>query len=190
MTPLLLLGLLVATLAGRGAVSAETDYSPTESADYNTEFITESFPTEDTDDTETESETEPEGPSGDGELVVAQDEPFPTTRGSFTIKESPYSDPEAEEHMPPYVIAVIAVLVFLIIAVIIAFVITRRRQKNRTPPADVREEEFLAGDDEKIPTPKFEEDIPSVLELEMEDLDKWAVKQDSGGTATDSGRES
>ncbi|XP_036406603.1 transmembrane protein 154-like isoform X2 [Megalops cyprinoides] len=183
MTPLLLLGLLVAALAGRGAVTAETD-SPTESPEYGPDVTAESSPSEDTDDTETESGIEPEGSSGDGESIAARDESFQT------VGDVEASEHETEDHMPPYMIAVPAVLVALIIAVIVAFVITRRRQKNKTPPADVREEEFLAGCDEKIPTPRFEEDIPSVLELEMEDLDKWAVKQDSGGTATDSGRES
>ncbi|RXN06604.1 transmembrane protein 154 isoform X2 [Labeo rohita] len=42
---------------------------------------------------------------------------------------------------------------------------------------DSKEDPYLDHEDhEKVPMPMFEDDIPSVMELEMEDLENWMTK--------------
>ncbi|XP_073769810.1 transmembrane protein 154 isoform X2 [Danio rerio] len=52
---------------------------------------------------------------------------------------------------------------------------------------NTKEDAYLDDDDhEKVPMPMFEDDIPSVMELEMEDLENWMAKD--GGKKVDTGQ--
>uniref|UniRef100_A0A3P9L3G9 Transmembrane protein 154 n=1 Tax=Oryzias latipes TaxID=8090 RepID=A0A3P9L3G9_ORYLA len=65
------------------------------------------------------------------------------------------------------------VIVTLICMVVCGYFIIRKWKQNATK----REDPFLdEPSTEKVPMPMFEEDVPSVLELEMEDFDQWITK--------------
>uniref|UniRef100_A0A8D0CEN5 Transmembrane protein 154-like n=1 Tax=Scleropages formosus TaxID=113540 RepID=A0A8D0CEN5_SCLFO len=102
--------------------------------------------------------------------------------------ESPTEHPEDDQADSLVVmVAIPLVLLVLIALVVTGFFICRRRKASSF--RDGREDQFLAGsNEEKVPMPMFEDDVPSVLELEMEDLEKWIVK-DSGGAVQDPGKE-
>ncbi|TSL54340.1 hypothetical protein Baya_6230 [Bagarius yarrelli] len=73
--------------------------------------------------------------------------------------------------------AVCVSLAFILAAVITGIhVACRRRQKSTTEPE--KDDPYLDDEfEEKVPMPMFEDDMPSVMELEMEDLEKWVIKK-------------
>ncbi|XP_048053688.1 transmembrane protein 154 isoform X2 [Megalobrama amblycephala] len=77
------------------------------------------------------------------------------------------------------------VLTLVIVAVIVCVVMIYRR--GRIKVAGTKEDPYLDHEDhEKVPMPMFEDDIPSVMELEMEDLENWISKD--GGKKVDIGQ--
>ncbi|XP_043971659.1 transmembrane protein 154 isoform X1 [Gambusia affinis] len=63
--------------------------------------------------------------------------------------------------------------------IIVGGVIWCRCSKNAGNQELTKEDPHLDGpSSEKVPMPMFEEDVPSVLELEMDELDQW-MKKDS-----------
>ncbi|KAJ8262429.1 hypothetical protein GJAV_G00166370, partial [Gymnothorax javanicus] len=65
------------------------------------------------------------------------------------------------------------------------------KKKQKTIPSDIKEGVALAVcDPETPPTPLFEDDIPSVLELEVEDLQKLPEKTNTVESTSDSGEDS
>ncbi|ROL53138.1 hypothetical protein DPX16_19792 [Anabarilius grahami] len=69
------------------------------------------------------------------------------------------------------------VLTLFIIAVIVCVVMIYRR--GRIKVAGTKKDPYLDHEDhEKVPMPMFDDDIPSVMELEMEDLENWISKGD------------
>ncbi|XP_006796134.1 transmembrane protein 154 [Neolamprologus brichardi] len=101
-------------------------------------------------------------------------------KNSMNETESPGLD--------PIIIIIPAVLVVIIICMIVCGIfINRRWNKQKRNPDLSKEDPYLDGSStEKVPMPMFEEDVPSVLELEMEELDEWMKKD--GETAEDSKR--
>uniref|UniRef100_A0AAV2LF89 Transmembrane protein 154 n=1 Tax=Knipowitschia caucasica TaxID=637954 RepID=A0AAV2LF89_KNICA len=83
-----------------------------------------------------------------------------------------------EEDFDLLLIIIPVVLVILIISIIFCGLFIHRRLNSGSRPSEVdKEDPFLDGSStEKVPMPMFEEDVPSVLELEMEDLDDWIKK--------------
>ncbi|XP_051763559.1 transmembrane protein 154 isoform X3 [Ctenopharyngodon idella] len=82
-------------------------------------------------------------------------------------------------------IIIALVLTLVIIAVIVCVVMIYRR--GRIKVAGTKEDPYLDHEDhEKVPMPMFEDDIPSVMELEMEDLENWISKD--GGKKVDTGQ--
>uniref|UniRef100_A0A8B9C9M7 Transmembrane protein 154 n=2 Tax=Anser TaxID=8842 RepID=A0A8B9C9M7_9AVES len=75
------------------------------------------------------------------------------------------SDNESLETEEPSVLvyAVPAVLLALLILLVIAFIVVHKRKKSK--------QDELGS--ENVKSPIFEEDTPSVMEIEMEELDKW-----------------
>ncbi|XP_072320102.1 transmembrane protein 154 isoform X3 [Eucyclogobius newberryi] len=94
------------------------------------------------------------------------------------------SSPEEEEGLDLLLIVIPVVLVVLISTIIVCCIcISRRINRNTTHSEVNKEDPYLDGcSSEKVPMPMFEEDVPSVLELEMADLDDW-IKKD--GTLSD-----
>ncbi|KAL4618134.1 transmembrane protein 154-like [Arapaima gigas] len=76
-------------------------------------------------------------------------------------------------------LAMFALALTLLVGSIIVVLLVRRWKKKQ-PGSAVKADYFF--DDcnaDKIPSPMFEDDIPSVMELDMEDLDQWqAISED------------
>lgn len=91
-----------------------------------------------------------------------------------------------EEDLGLIIIIIPVVLAVVIIAIIVCIFFTLRRGNSKTRHSEVsKEDPYLDGSStEKVPMPMFEEDVPSVLELEMEELDDWMKKD--GETANGS----
>ncbi|KAJ8281121.1 hypothetical protein GJAV_G00063770 [Gymnothorax javanicus] len=127
------------------------------------------------------SNTDETGLSGEGEALSPE------------ITEEPTNNPVDVTDLskatldPLLIIIPLALLILLVIvAAVVAFIISRRRAKKLSTAGDVKEDEYLHGSEsEKVPMPMFEDDVPSVLELEMEDLEKWMIK-DTGRICLDS----
>ncbi|XP_020326438.2 transmembrane protein 154 isoform X2 [Oncorhynchus kisutch] len=100
------------------------------------------------------------------------------------------SEAPLEDSLSLTFVLVPVVLVVVIIAMVVGVVIINRRwnQKGKSNSDHVEEDKYLHGSDdtEKVPMPMFEDDVPSVLELEMEDLEQWMNKD--GGVRMDSGQ--
>ncbi|XP_041839822.1 transmembrane protein 154 isoform X1 [Melanotaenia boesemani] len=76
------------------------------------------------------------------------------------------------------IIVVLAVVILGMIVGGISFFCQRNKK------AINQEDPYLDGSStEKVPMPMFEEDVPSVQELEMEELDQW-MKKDNSPTAS------
>uniref|UniRef100_A0A8C4I5D4 Transmembrane protein 154 n=1 Tax=Dicentrarchus labrax TaxID=13489 RepID=A0A8C4I5D4_DICLA len=85
----------------------------------------------------------------------------------------------SEESLSFIIILIPVVLVVLIISMIVCGIFINRRWNKKLK----QEDPYLDGcSTEKVPMPMFEEDVPSVLELEMEELDQW-MKKDAKVTA-------
>ncbi|KAL7841237.1 hypothetical protein SRHO_G00249280 [Serrasalmus rhombeus] len=96
------------------------------------------------------------------------------------------SDPteEALSDFTVIMVALVLVLVLILMAIFIAAVLISRKKREITN--GLKEDPYLDAEGrEKVPMPMFEEDVPSVMELEMEDLEKWMIKGD-GGISMDS----
>ncbi|XP_049576209.1 transmembrane protein 154 isoform X2 [Syngnathus scovelli] len=71
----------------------------------------------------------------------------------------------------------VALVVFIIVSVMFALFLRRRFKMEAAVHESTKDDPYLDGSStEKVPMPMFEEDVPSVLELEMEELDQWMIK--------------
>ncbi|KAI1883692.1 hypothetical protein AGOR_G00234170 [Albula goreensis] len=197
--PLLLVGLLASSLTGAGTVYAESaeefpEVQHTEESETSIDQPSVPPPLSGTTKTSLTVNPYSDNEEGDDEAESEIDE-FSGAgglRNSYPA-EPDYRDAQSTENdgtiSPHAIIGPVAVV--LLIAVVTIGVVLHRKKKNKTKlSVDIKEEEGLAGcEAEKIPTPVFDDDIPSVLELEMEDLEKWAVKTDPGETALASEKE-
>ncbi|TNN89609.1 hypothetical protein EYF80_000212 [Liparis tanakae] len=92
------------------------------------------------------------------------------------------TDPTEEqggtESLSPIIILIPVVLVVIIIGMIVCCIFMNRRWNQNVRNQELRKEDpYLDGSStEKVPMPMFEEDVPSVLELEMEEMDQWMKK--------------
>ncbi|XP_023265258.1 transmembrane protein 154 isoform X1 [Seriola lalandi dorsalis] len=187
-TPLLLLLLLLTTLSGTVLCQSEDYDENTETEAPETDG---SDPAVDTEPSEppslNEATSQPyftEESAGDGEdtgsgtlLPVAVDP-------SAIISTIPPEDDE--QNLGVIIIPLFVGLVVIIIGLIVLGIFISRGRINKTRNQELRKEDpYLDGSNtEKVPMPMFEEDVPSVLELEMEELDQWMKKD--GETAEDS----
>ncbi|XP_036372322.1 transmembrane protein 154 isoform X2 [Megalops cyprinoides] len=181
---LLLLLVLTAGLAGRvhcedeeeqagdGEIQEESEITPTEE-DGVPAGTSENDGNETVEDTTLSGSGEltpqlPGGPGGIGRSFDSTDEPMSTVE--------PTPNPEGD--LSAAIIIVPFVLLLLIGVAAVAFFISRRRTKKQHASSDhMKDDEvFTSCDTEKVPMPMFEDDVPSVLELEMEDLEKWMIK--------------
>ncbi|XP_044046591.1 transmembrane protein 154 [Siniperca chuatsi] len=114
--------------------------------------------------------------SGDDENIETTEDP------NFT---GPTITP-TEEGLIPMIILIPVVLAVVIIGMIVCGIFINRRWNKKVKNQELqREDPYLDGySTEKVPMPMFEEDVPSVLELEMEELDQWMKKD--GDIAEDS----
>ncbi|XP_039670769.1 transmembrane protein 154 isoform X4 [Perca fluviatilis] len=94
--------------------------------------------------------------------------------------------PEEDNGLSPIIILIPVVLVVVIISMIVCGIFIHRRCNQKVRDQELgKEDPYLDGSStEKVPMPMFEEDVPSVLELEMEELGQWMKKD--GKPAEDS----
>ncbi|XP_042341625.1 transmembrane protein 154 isoform X3 [Plectropomus leopardus] len=131
-----------------------------------------------------ESPVEDDTGSGLRSLYLPVDEPTESTVGpDFT--GSTFT-PKLEEGLSLIIILIPVVLVVLIIGMIVCGIFINRKWNKKVRDQELRKEDpYLDGSStEKVPMPMFEEDVPSVLELEMEELGQWMKKD--GETLQDS----
>lgn len=188
-TPLLLLLLLLTTLTG--TVICQDEY---DGADTGTETIEEEAIVAETDDAELLSEpsdsdatalpddpltvdiqgTDQEG-RGSGVTVLFNDTCEWPVEGNGT---DPGEEQGGTESLSPIIILIPVVLVVIIIGMIVCGIFMNRRWNQKVRNQELRKEDpYLDGSStEKVPMPMFEEDVPSVLELEMEEMDQWMKK--------------
>ncbi|CAB1429760.1 unnamed protein product [Pleuronectes platessa] len=191
-TPLLLLLLVLIALTGTALCQEESDDAGEETPetdDSNTEDVDPDTPVSSTTAPEGTAPTDPEpsedpgtegndgGGSGEDEAVEGTGEPR---------DGEPTPTPEEDDTLGVIIITVLGVLVFVIIGVIVCGIFLSRKWNRNKRNQELRKEDpYLDGpSEEKVPMPMFEEDVPSVLELEMEEMDQWMKKD--GETAEDS----
>jgi len=142
----------------------------------------------DTGDTTVSPSAEPDG------VTAAPDSSLPTAIDGdvtgFGLDGSGSGSGEGPTEQPaemsPVIILIPVVLVVVIIAMVVGGIVCNRRwNRNKSYSTDNEKgDPYLDDNTEKVPMPMFEEDVPSVLELEMEELDQWMNKD--GGTTVDS----
>lgn len=187
-TPLLLLLLLLTSLTG--TVLCQDDEGVAE---------TDALEVEHTEETPTQASPTSPPSSSDGSLDTAEEttegessgedpglDNSETATGDPNFSSSTSTPLEEEEGLSPIIILIPVVLVVVIIAIIVVCIFIKRRWNKKAENQDLRKEDPYLEDAsaEKVPMPMFEEDVPSVLELEMEELDQWMKKD--GETAEDS----
>ncbi|XP_071263519.1 transmembrane protein 154-like isoform X3 [Salvelinus alpinus] len=148
-------------------------------------------------DTNTVEETQTENDAGFSVIPTVSD--ATPTPDSYRSSESPSGEDQLKSSEAPLedslsltFVLVPVVLVVVIIAMVVGVVMINRRwnRKEKSNSDNVEEDKYLHGSDdtENVPMPMFEDDVPSVLELEMEDLEQWmnkdvfldGVRMDSG----------
>ncbi|XP_053533651.1 transmembrane protein 154 isoform X1 [Ictalurus punctatus] len=90
------------------------------------------------------------------------------------------ADEEENDLQTVFIIIAVGLILVLVLAAIVAglLIARRRRKQNTTDPE--KDDPYLDDEDgEKVPMPMFEDDMPSVMELEMEDFEKWMIKEGS-----------
>ncbi|XP_067355205.1 transmembrane protein 154 isoform X2 [Channa argus] len=179
MTPLLLLLLLlVTTLNGTGIVTSEDDAGDSEAHPAVSTSTLEP-------DASTTEQAVDENKEDHGSGLSSIPDVSETTVSPTVIEGT--SEPLMDEGGLDLIVIILipAMLVLLIISIIVCGIFIHRRSKNKSKNEDLREEDPHFGEfsTEKVPMPMFEEDVPSVLEVEMEELDQW-IKKD-GETAED-----
>ncbi|XP_070294690.1 uncharacterized protein [Salvelinus sp. IW2-2015] len=131
-----------------------------------------------------------ESPSEGYETEAESGSGFSTGVNSEGEDQLKSSEAPLEDSLSLTFVLVPVVLVVVIIAMVVGVVIINRRwnRKEKSNSDHVEEDKYLHGSDdtENVPMPMFEDDVPSVLELEMEDLEQWMNKD--GGVRMDSGQ--
>ncbi|XP_028314512.1 transmembrane protein 154 isoform X5 [Gouania willdenowi] len=121
----------------------------------------------------------------DGSLATSPSssvDPGLVSETSFTNTYSEQTDStftsDEENGLNLTTILIPVVVGVLIISIIVCGVIANRKWSQKaTNKQSVTDDPFLDGTStEKVPMPMFEEDVPSVLELEMDELDQWIKK--------------
>ncbi|XP_058496453.1 transmembrane protein 154 isoform X2 [Solea solea] len=186
-TPLLLLLLLLLiTLTGTVSGQSEGDYADpeAESTDDSDPAEADADPAESllTESTVSDATLPPEPPEDPAITEEYVGSGF--TESSFLGPEEPnpsgYNSTadEDEQNLTFVVIPALVVLVVVVIGMIVCGIFINRKWNNKRRSQELRKDDpYLDGPDtEKVPMPMFEEDVPSVLELEMEELDQWMKK--------------
>ncbi|XP_049565085.1 transmembrane protein 154 isoform X1 [Orcinus orca] len=95
----------------------------------------------------------------------------------FTVSMSPTLISEDAGQLQFILMGLIPVILLAVLLLpVILFVIYRKRKRNKQEPSSRGSQSALQTNDlgsENMKLPIFEEDTPSVMEIEMEELDKW-----------------
>ncbi|XP_024613239.1 transmembrane protein 154 isoform X1 [Neophocaena asiaeorientalis asiaeorientalis] len=114
--------------------------------------------------------------SSDGEATVPSIFAAVTTE-IFTVSMSPTLINEDAGQLQFILMGLIPVILLAVLLFsVILFLIYRKRKRNKQEPSSRGSQSALQTNDlgsENMKLPIFEEDTPSVMEIEMEELDKW-----------------
>lgn len=100
-----------------------------------------------------------------------------TTESSFETQSSPstelnaLNDEDSLEAEQSILIYIVPVALLVLMLLITFFVMHHKRKKSK--------QDELGS--ENVKSPIFEEDTPSVMEIEMEELDKWMTSMNKNG---------
>uniref|UniRef100_A0AAY5KZY8 Transmembrane protein 154 n=1 Tax=Esox lucius TaxID=8010 RepID=A0AAY5KZY8_ESOLU len=175
---LLLLLALTACLAGTVFCQDEEDAGDPDDTEPNDEGHEETDAGDDTSTQDPPTSSVPsENPDEDDATGRTVEQPEEVSEND----NSTSSEENEEEELSPIFIAIPVVLVVVIITMIVCgFIINRRwkqKDKSKSDHNRYHEDKYLHDNGtEKVPMPMFEDDVPSVLELEMEDLEQWMNK--------------
>ncbi|KAM6940707.1 transmembrane protein 154 [Xenentodon cancila] len=151
--PLLLLLLLLTSLTGTAFCEEDVSTKPTSEPKVASE-------------TESQVTAEGSGHHGSG------DEPASPSTDEYEGS----GEDQTDEGFGLMTFLIPAALAVVIIGMIVCGILIKRRC-NKKLPEQSKEDQYLDGSStDKVPMPMFEEDVPSVLELEMEELDQWMKK--------------
>ncbi|XP_020849660.1 transmembrane protein 154 [Phascolarctos cinereus] len=102
------------------------------------------------------------------------------TEGNLRISTmTPSAVSEGEGMMSPELLLMVGIplLLLLLLSLIVVFLVRyKKRRKSKPVPSSQGSQSALQSYElgsENVKSPIFEEDTPSVMEIEMEDLDKW-----------------
>ncbi|KAM9399763.1 uncharacterized protein ACWYII_031797 isoform 1-T1 [Salvelinus alpinus] len=192
MTPssIMLLLALTACLAGTVFCQGDEDTNTVEETQTENDAGFSVIPTVSDATPTPDSYLSSESPSEGYETEAESGSGFSTGVNSEGEDQLKSSEAPLEDSLSLTFVLVPVVLVVVIIAMVVGVVIINRRwnRKEKSNSDHVEEDKYLHGSDdtENVPMPMFEDDVPSVLELEMEDLEQWMNKD--GGVRMDSGQ--
>ncbi|XP_008315060.1 transmembrane protein 154 isoform X2 [Cynoglossus semilaevis] len=121
----------------------------------------------------------PELPASEEPVIRGSGEEGSGVFGSGETSTSETATPEEEELNLTFIIipAVVGLVVIAIVSIVLGLFLRRwLNQKHRGEDLKINDPYLDESGAEKVPMPMFEEDVPSVLELEMEELDQWMKK--------------
>ncbi|XP_069023442.1 transmembrane protein 154 isoform X2 [Embiotoca jacksoni] len=173
----LLLLLLLTTLIGTVFCQDEDDTAQPETHEElsDTESAADTALSEDTGSDPVE---ESDDNTSSGEAEVIYDNISTSTSTESTSSTYTTIEPDEDQGLGSIIILIPVVLVVVIIGMIVCGFFLNRRWNKKTRNQELsKEDPYLDGSStEKVPMPMFEEDVPSVLELEMEEFDQWMKK--------------
>nr|XP_060509979.1 transmembrane protein 154 [Panthera onca] len=99
-----------------------------------------------------------------------------TTATLITNTNFTYFEEDADQHEFILMVLIPLILLALLFVILVILVTRYKRKRTKQEPSSQGSQNALQtcelGKD-NIPCPIFEEDTPSVMEIEMEELDKW-----------------
>nr|XP_024003155.1 transmembrane protein 154 [Salvelinus alpinus] len=182
MTPssIMLLLALTACLAGTVFCQGDEDANTVEETQTENDAGFSVIPTVSDATPTPDSYLSSESPSEGYETEAESGSGFSTGVNSEGEDQLKSSEAPLEDSLSLTFVLVPVVLVVVIIAMVVGVVMINRRwnRKEKSNSDNVEEDKYLHGSDdtENVPMPMFEDDVPSVLELEMEDLEQWMNK--------------
>ncbi|XP_070302417.1 transmembrane protein 154 [Salvelinus sp. IW2-2015] len=185
MTPssIMLLLALTACLAGTVFCQGDEDANTVEETQTENDAGFSVIPTVSDATPTPDSYLSSESPSEGYETEAESGSGFSTGVNSEGEDQLKSSEAPLEDSLSLTFVLVPVVLVVVIIAMVVGVVMINRRwnRKEKSNSDNVEEDKYLHGSDdtENVPMPMFEDDVPSVLELEMEDLEQWMNKMAS-----------
>ncbi|KAF5902204.1 transmembrane protein, partial [Clarias magur] len=91
--------------------------------------------------------------------------------------DNPPEQEEKDDQETYIIVAASLTLALLLVAAVVGLLYLCRRRRGKSTPDPEKDDPYLDDDyEEKVPMPMFEDDMPSVMELEMEDFEKWMIK--------------
>ncbi|XP_035993415.1 transmembrane protein 154-like isoform X2 [Fundulus heteroclitus] len=163
-TPVLFLLLLLSSQTGTASEEDGTGDEVTEGQDAEVTV----------DDASPTITSDPPGTDEESSLPTTLD----PSASDYPLETGPTDQINIEEGPDLLLILIPAVLAVVIIGAIVGVVIIMRCRKDNAQNQEPSKEDLdLEGSStEKVPMPMFEDDVPSVLELEMEELDQLMQK--------------